>query len=120
MANAGTKKPREADYLKLVEWSEEDACFVGSAPPIITAACHGDDPVEVYRELCVIVKEWLDIMQADGCPLPAPTLRRQYSGKFNLRTGKELHKALEIRATQQGESLNAFCVKSLKAAVERR
>ena len=119
MANGGAKKPRGADYLKLVEWSDEDACFIGSAPPIITDACHGDEPAEVYRELCVIVEEWLDIMEADGVPVPAPNLQKRYSGKFNLRTGRELHKALEIRATQQGESLNTFCVNSLKAAVER-
>ena len=114
------KTPGSAGYLKLVEWSEEDGCYIGSAPPIIGPACHGLDEAEVYKELCRIVDEWLEIMEKDGTPVPAQTLRRQYSGRFNLRTGKEWHKALEIRAKTRGESLNAFCVHSLKAAVEQR
>ena len=64
-------KPPGADYLKLVEWREEDGCFVGSAPPLITEACHGDDPADVYRELCVIIEEWLDITERDGRRIPA-------------------------------------------------
>ncbi len=29
-------------YVKIVEWSPEDACFVGSAPPLVGRCCHGD------------------------------------------------------------------------------
>jgi predicted HicB family RNase H-like nuclease len=108
---------RAADYLKIVEWSAEDGCFVGSAPPIIGPACHGVDEVAVYEELCGIVEEWLEIIARDGVPIPAPILGKRYSGKFNLRIGSELHKALEIRATQAGDSLNAYCVKKLTDAV---
>ena len=28
-------KAKAARYTKLVEWSDEDGCFIGSAPPII-------------------------------------------------------------------------------------
>ena len=114
---AGVKKPRSADYLKIVEWSEEDGCFVGSAPPIIGSACHGQDEAEVYRDLCVILEEWLAIMERDGVPVPPPTLQKEYSGKFNLRAGPALHRALAIRAFQDGDGLNDYCVKKLAAAV---
>ncbi|MGV3531441.1 MAG: hypothetical protein ACO1QR_03665 [Chthoniobacteraceae bacterium] len=53
------------DFLKLVEWSDEDGCFVGSAPPLIGPSCHGGDEAEVYRELCQIVKEWIAIHKDD-------------------------------------------------------
>lgn len=117
-ATAGVTKPRNADYLKVVEWSEEDGCFVGSAPPIIGPACHGPDQAKVYAELCVIVEEWLAIMEKDGIPIPGPTMQKEFSGKFNLRTGAELHKALAIRAFQAGDGLNDYCVKKLTAAVK--
>jgi predicted RNase H-like HicB family nuclease len=29
-------------YLKVVEWSDEDACYIGSAPPLLGQCCHGD------------------------------------------------------------------------------
>ena len=32
-----------ARYAKLVEWSDEDQCFVGSSPGLIYGGCHGQD-----------------------------------------------------------------------------
>jgi predicted RNase H-like HicB family nuclease len=55
-------KFKAAAYTKLVEWSEEDGCFVGSAPPLIGPCCHGDDEAKVYHELCQIVSEWIDLL----------------------------------------------------------
>jgi predicted HicB family RNase H-like nuclease len=105
-------KPRD-QYLKLVRWSEEDRCYVGSVPGWIGDCCHGTDEAKVYRRLCEIVDEWIEIYQQERRPLPAPT-NRKYSGKFVLRTGPEMHRALTARALNKGESLNTFVVKTLK------
>ena len=42
-------------YIKLVEWSEEDQCYTGSVPGWIGRCCHGEKEEEVFRELCKIV-----------------------------------------------------------------
>jgi len=110
-------KPRDK-YLKLVRWSEEDRRYVGSVPGWIGDCCHGDDETAVYRELCEIVDEWIEIYRHDRRPLPPPT-NRAYSGRFVLRTGPDLHRALAVTALGEGESLNAFVIKSLKKAVQR-
>jgi predicted RNase H-like HicB family nuclease len=52
-----------AKYIKIVEWSDEDECFIGYCPGIIGPCCHGDDEVEVYRQLCEIVDELLEHAQ---------------------------------------------------------
>lgn len=62
-----------AYYLKIVEWSIEDQCFVGQCPGIIGPCCHGDDEVQVYHDLCQIVDEWIKIMLDEGKSLPSPT-----------------------------------------------
>lgn len=62
-----------ARYIKLVEWSEEDDCFVGRCPGIIGPCCHGDDEAAVYAQLCDIVEDWIDLMLRDGKPLPPAT-----------------------------------------------
>ena len=62
-----------ARYLKIVEWSDEDHCFIGQCPGIIGPCCHGDDEVAVYHELCQIVEDWVQLLLADGKPLPPPT-----------------------------------------------
>jgi len=108
-------KPRDR-YLKLVSWSEDDHCYVGSVPGWIGPCCHGNDETEVYRDLCRVLDEWIEIYRRDGRPLPPPT-DRDYSGRFVLRTGPDIHRALAIRALSEGESLNTFVVKSLQKAV---
>jgi len=37
-----------ARYAKIVEWSAEDHCYVGSAPGLILGGCHGDDEKKVF------------------------------------------------------------------------
>ena len=62
-----------ARYAKVVEWSDEDQCYVGSAPGLIYGGCHGDDERQVFAELCQIVEEALQLYRVDGKPLPSPT-----------------------------------------------
>ena len=70
-----------ARYLKIVEWSEDDQCFIGQCPGLIGPCCHGDDETQVYAELCQIVEEWLDILKRDQQPLPPPTANRNFADK---------------------------------------
>jgi hypothetical protein len=58
--------------IKLVEWSDEGEAFVGQCPGIIGPCCHGPDEVEVYRELCEIVEEWVELARRDGRTLTPP------------------------------------------------
>jgi predicted RNase H-like HicB family nuclease len=104
-------------FLKIVEWSEEDQCYVGSIPGWLGRCCHGDNEETVYHELCQILDEWIDIYETDNLPLPPAIAGKTYSGKFQLRIDKELHKALAIRAMQADESLNSFCGKILKQTI---
>jgi predicted HicB family RNase H-like nuclease len=106
---------RSAHYTKVVEWSDKDCCFVGSAPPLIGQCCHGPDEAKVYAELCQIVEEWIELIEGDGKELPKP-LGKEFSGKFVLRLEPALHRRLAARALLAGESLNNFCVRKLAQA----
>jgi len=108
------KKKSDA-YLKLVEWSDEDNRYVGSAPPLIGPCCHGDDEGKVYLELCRIVDEWIRIHEEDGRVLLESGLPpyKRYSGRFVLRVDPQLHKALAIRSLKAGKSLNAYVAEKL-------
>ena len=110
------KKITTNNYIKIVEWSEEDQCFIGSAPPLIGHCCHGGNEAEVCRQLGVIVGEWIALYNKDGKPLPEPSAGRGYSGKFVLRVDPELHRLLAVRAMQAGDSLNSYAARLLKKA----
>jgi len=69
-------------YAKIVEWSDEDQCFVGSCPGLVYGGCHGDDEKQVFEELCSIVEEIIEIYKKDNKPLPPPTSGKDYANKM--------------------------------------
>ncbi|KOR29241.1 pilus assembly protein HicB [Achromatium sp. WMS3] len=71
-----------AKYLKIVEWSDEDQCFIGQCPGIIGPCCHGEDEIKVYSELCTIVDEWLDLWKKEGKLLPPSTYDKGITQKL--------------------------------------
>ena len=71
-----------AKYAKIVEWSDEDQCYVDSAPGLIYGGCHGDDEKQVFDELCHIVEEAIELYRKDGKTLPPPTSSRDYANKM--------------------------------------
>lgn len=107
-------KKKSDRYLKVVEWSEEDQCYIGSCPGLMFGGVHGQSEKAVYDELCQVLEEWVEQVEEDGVTLPEPTSNRKYSGRFVLRVSKDTHKALWIRAAQRGESLNSYCKRVLE------
>ena len=110
------KKPSD-DYLKIVEWSEDDQCYVGMAPGLIIGGVHGESQKKVFYELCEAVEEAIQILQKEGRPLPAATTNKDYSGKIALRIPSQLHKTLAAKAFQAGESVNKLIQHKLEIAV---
>jgi len=71
-----------ARYAKIVEWSDEDDCYVGSAPGLILGGCHGNDERAVFEELCQIVEEAIALYKKDGKPLPPATSGRDLANRL--------------------------------------
>ena len=64
---------KSARYAKVVAWSDEDRCYVGSCPGLLRGGCHGPDERDVFARLCEIVEEAIALYHADGKPLPPAT-----------------------------------------------
>jgi len=110
---------KSIQYLKIVEWSEEDRCYVGRCPELMLGGVHGNNEQKVFAELCVVIDEWIAISKKDGGELPPGLAGKKYSGKFNLRLGAELHERLAIEAVKEGMSLNAYCADALESGIGR-
>jgi predicted RNase H-like HicB family nuclease len=81
--NRGVEKMKDsARYVKIVEWSHEDHCYVGSSPGLIYGGCHGDDEKAVFDELCRIVEDAIELYRREGRPLPPPTSGRDFANKM--------------------------------------
>jgi predicted RNase H-like HicB family nuclease len=61
-------------YHKWVEWSDEDQAYIGKCPDLITGI-HGDDPKQVYSDLCEVVDDVIVHLESEGRSLPSPKVR---------------------------------------------
>ena len=66
------KKKNSTAYSIIIEWSNEDACFVAHSPAIKYCTAHGDTYEEAAREMQSAVAGWLEIARERGTPIPAP------------------------------------------------
>lgn len=71
-----------ARYAKIVAWSEEDQCYVGTSPGLILGGVHGPDERGVFDELCRVVDEAIALYREDGKPLPPPTSGRDLARRI--------------------------------------
>lgn len=72
-------------YVKIVEWSNEDECFVGSCPGLLFGGCHGDDEQSVFAELCQIVQETIELYQLEQRPLPPATSAQDWANAITSK-----------------------------------
>lgn len=69
-------------YVKIVEWSDEDQCYVGSCPGLFYGGCNGDNEEAVFSELCDLVEETIELYDNERKPLPPPTAGKDFANKM--------------------------------------
>ena len=76
---------------------------------------------ETLKEAMEMIEEarhlWLESAYEDGLDIPLPRDERQYSGKFNVRVPKNLHRKLDQMAVREGVSLSQYVVSALSWSV---
>ena len=68
-------------YQKIIAWSEEDQCYVGTCPSLMYGGCHGDNEKEVFDSLCKLVEETIEHYQSENFELPKPLSLENFYGK---------------------------------------
>ena len=70
--------------------------------------------------ICALLsRSGLKFQKRTNEPLPPGLAGKKYSGKFNLRLGRELHESLVLAAMKEGKSLNAYCAEVLETKINR-
>jgi predicted RNase H-like HicB family nuclease len=69
-------KKLSSRYLKIVEWSDEDKCYVGACPELFGGGVHGDDEATVYKKLCEATEDVLASKLKHRDALPKPITRQ--------------------------------------------
>ena len=77
-----------------------------------------DSPEEAIKELEIALQGVKESYTKHNEPVPMAPSRKQYSGQFNVRIDKRLHRSLAVEAAGAGISLNALVAQKLARACE--
>lgn len=68
-----TKMKLNDQYTRWIEWSEEDQTYIGKCPDLITGI-HGENPMQLYSELCEVIEDIIMHFFKEGRELPVPKI----------------------------------------------
>ena len=89
---------------------QEEGGYVLHCPELPGCITCGETVPEGLEMLEDAKKCWFAACLEDGVPIPEPAQLEDYSGQFKLRLPKSLHKQLAQRSSEEGVSMNQYCV----------
>jgi predicted HicB family RNase H-like nuclease len=97
---------RSDRYTYRITWSEDDQEFVGLCIEFPSLSWLAKTPEAALKGIRRAVNKAAQDMESNGESPPTPISGKQYSGKFIVRIPPEVHRALAIKAAEDGISLN--------------
>jgi antitoxin HicB len=112
-----------ADYLALNYpfnvYADPSGGYVIRFPDLPGCITQVDSFDEIAPMAAEIKELWLETAFDHGYEIPVPSYPEEYSGKFNVRLPKSLHRRLAERAEEEGVSLNQLVVSLLSEGLGR-
>ena len=100
-------------YAARVEYSEDDACFIGHIAGIRdTVGFHGESVAQLRAAFEEAVDDYLQT-----CAKLNREPNHPYSGQFRLRLRPELHAQAAITAETSGKSLNTWVAEVIENSI---
>ena len=93
-------------YTYRVTWSAEDQEYVGLCAEFPSLSWLASTPDLAFSGIRELISEVISDMLTTNEKIPEPLAERSYSGKFMVRVPPETHRALVVRAAEEGVSLN--------------
>ena len=93
-------------YTYRITWSSEDNEYVGLCVEFPSLSWLARSSGRAFTGIKKLVRETVANMQITGETPPTPIAERTYSGRFLVRVPPETHRALALRAAEEGVSLN--------------
>ncbi len=109
-------------YRVLFIPEEDGSAFTAIIPKLDGCIAFGETIEEAYQMLIEAKRLWLETVLERGLSIPEPDSEepKEYSGRFNVRLPRFLHRDLAELAAAQDTSLNQLVVTFLAEGVERR
>jgi len=118
---------KELDYYMNLPYKveispeEDGAGFNASIPDLKGCVAFGETVEEAYQTITEVKQTWIEIALEREWRIPEPVTEefKEYSGRFNARLPRSLHRKLAELAETENTSLNQLVVALLAEGTER-
>ena len=107
----------EFDGFSIELFKDEEGDWLAHFEEIPTVSAFGDSPEDALYELKEAWEATKESYVNHKEPLPVAPTKKDYSGQFNVRIDKRVHRALAVEAARAGVSLNALVAQKLSLSV---
>ena len=104
-------------YTYRITWSAEDGENIGLCAEFPSLSWLAPSPEIALSGIQRLVRDAVSDMQATGETPPEPLADKAYSGRFLVRVPPETHRALAVRAAEEGVSLNRLVSARLSSGI---
>jgi predicted HicB family RNase H-like nuclease len=112
------KKMMNLDGFSINIFQDEEGDWVAHFSEMPHISAFSDTPDKALLELAEAWEGVKESYQKHKKPIPSAPTQKQYSGRFNVRIDKRIHKSLVIEAVQAGISLNALVSQKLATSIQ--
>jgi len=95
-------------YTYRVEWSEEDAIYIGRCLEFPSLSAHGKTQEKALGQIRSVVASSLRWMKEDRESIPEPLGAKEFKGNLTLRVPADVHRQIAIRSAEEGISINQY------------
>jgi len=99
-------------------YKDEEGDWLAHFVELPTVSAAGDSPEEALKELKLAWEAMKASHRKHGDEIPIAPSQKEYSGQFNVRIDKRVHRALAVEAAGAGISLNALVAEKLLLAID--
>ena len=110
----------EFDGFSIHLLQDEEGDFVAHFVELPNVSAFGKTAEAALHELAIAWEGMKVSYRKHKEAIPVAPTRREYSGSFNVRIDKRIHRALAIEAARVGLSLNALVAQKLQLAISRQ
>jgi predicted RNase H-like HicB family nuclease len=114
-----SKRAEGLEYQVNIAFDPRDKIYVARVPELENCHTHGATPEEALGNAKEAIELWIETAEKRRKPVPEPTSRKTFSGKFVLRMSPELHALLAKQALQSGKSMNELAEEILDSGLKK-
>jgi len=115
-------KPRSLDYPVLLRTlaRDEGGGVLAEVPDLPGCVSDGETVAEAMENVADAIASWIAAAEDAGRSVPPPSPTERFSGKWQMRVPKSLHRRLVERARTEGVSLNTLAATLLAEGLGSR